>query len=57
MRNQLPWVTPSLVTLSSGFEAAGNPKTQDFVEGSRACPPGDNEGCPGTPEGDLNGPS
>jgi hypothetical protein len=58
------WVTPELVTLSSGFEMAppGNPKTQWFEEGSRACPPGgepseDNSGCPGGPEGEIIGPS
>jgi hypothetical protein len=63
MRSRSPWVTPELVTLTSGLEAAppGNPKTQWFLEGSRACPPEgspdpSNSGCPGT-EGEIVGPS
>jgi hypothetical protein len=63
MRNRSQWVTPELVTLTSGFEAVppGNPKTQWFTETSRACPPGgeptdENSGCPGS-EGEIIGPS
>lgn len=56
MRNRSAWVTPTLVTLSSGFEAQAN-KKQDFREGSRGCDEtSEGIGCPGS-EGELNGPS
>ena len=64
MRTRSAWVTPTLVTLQSGLEAEpdGNPKGQNFLEGSVACPDGGiydppNSGCPGSEEGELLGPS
>jgi len=60
MRSRSVWVTPTLVTLSSGSEAQAN-KRQSFTEGDPgdSCVDEDGVGvaCPGDPdqEGDLEG--
>lgn len=50
----IAWITPELLVLESGAEAAAG-KHQPITEGvGSSCPPG-GEGCPG--EEDLDGPS
>ena len=52
MRSRSVWVTPTLVTLSSGFEAQAN-KKQSFFEtdpGESCFEDGVGVGCPGDEE-------